>query len=183
VDRFKLLIIGKNMREFILHGDGSVVDESAYRARHVNVSFPESFTCLDDASEVFPSEPPALSEHQRAERDGVVLRRSRYVWKWKIVNVDPGEIAALDAAAKAAKKSNSIEELKNLVVTVEGRRYQADRDSLQAIMVKIMELDSMGLDETVWRLADNTSQSVSISELKKVVATASNARSAIILAS
>ena len=173
------------MVEFRLRSTGAIIGEQEYKDLHPNVSFAESFV-PGDADRVHPSEPPALSQYQRAVRDGVKRKGGRYVWAWRIENWTPEEIAAHDdqvgAAARQAAKAWRANQIANIVVNVNGKAFQGDEISQGRIMRKVVEMGFSGAETTRWKLADNTDADVTLAELQQAIIHAASAQSAIIFA-
>jgi hypothetical protein len=74
----------------------------------------------------------------------------------------------LDAEAKAEIEL----QLANLTVEVNGNVFDADKEARQNMADAILASSTLGATETVWRLADNTEQTVTLDELKQAHATA-----------
>ena len=63
-------------------------------------------------------------------------------------------------------------QLANLTVEVNGNVFDADKEARQNMADAILASSTLGATETVWRLADNTEQTVTLDELKQAHATA-----------
>lgn len=173
------------MIEFRLRSSGAIISEQEYKDLHPETSFAADFVPAD-ADRVHPSDPPAISQYQRAVRDGVKRKGVRYVWAWRIENWTPEEISAHETAAADAERQTAkawrSRQIANIIVTVNGKAFQGDEISQGRMMRKIVEMGFRCSETTRWRLADNTDADVTLDELQTALTDAAGAQSAIIFA-
>jgi hypothetical protein len=65
------------------------------------------------------------------------------------------------------KKALEQDAIDNLTVTVNDKVFDANPEARRNMADAILASDTAGLTETIWRLADNTEQVVTIDELKQ----------------
>lgn len=156
---------------------GDVLDESAYKALHPNVSFAPGFVPVD-ADRVVVVEPPQVTPFQRAVRDGIVQTAGKWVEAWRIEDLPLDEKNAVFQKI-VAERWAEIKELRTKLerggVRVGSSWFQSDADSrIKFLGLKDKARDAMmsgGTTSTVlyqagapirWKTFDNSFVTVTV---------------------
>lgn len=97
------------------------------------------------------------------------------------ITVNPRPQSEIDAEAEEQAKSQQAQAIANLTVEVDGMAFQANELSRQRMADAILAAEHLGQTSHIWRLADNTQQQITITQLKEAHAKAIQAFGMIIL--
>ena len=83
--------------------------------------------------------------------------------------------------AKSLAKSRKKQQIKELTVEIDNLVFDANENSQQRMLSAITASETAGQTETIWKMADNTTQTVTLEQLKQAQALAIQATGAILL--
>ena len=156
-----------------------VLMESELRNKHLDKSIPTLLTpeILTEFGlvPVFPTPQPEVSIYQHAYISGVEQDTlGNWVDKWEVSTItDPDSIAFIDASIAAtqrnAKKAQREANVKNILVTVNGKEFNGDEISQTRISRALIALEFAKQDSTKWILANNEEAIVTKAELAQVL--------------
>lgn len=176
------------MNEYRKQSNGQIVNEAEFRAAFPNVAFPQvlDYTILEPRGyeAILAAPAPAVSIAQVAVRNGVVMdSKGNWVHAWRVDDL-PADVVAqreseAEAQAREAAKAARTDAVARIAVTVNGNVFDGDEISQGRMARAIIALDSAGLTNTTWVLANNIPTAVTASDLRLALVKAGLAQTAL----
>lgn len=176
------------MNEYRHRLSGKIVNEDELRRAFPNEALPQ---VLDAATleprgydAVLANPPPEVSASQQVLRDGAILdTRGNWVQAWRVEDLPAALIAERAAAAAMAArqtaKATRADKVARIVVEVDGLSFDGDEDSQGRMARAILALESAGVANTPWTLANNTIVFVTAGQLRMALVKAGLAQTAV----
>ena len=166
------------MNEYRNRITGQVISETELHAAFPNVAFPQvlDYATLDqrDYDPILAAPAPVVTASQVAVRDGVVMdSKGNWVHAWRVEELPADAvvqaIAEAQARARETAKAARAGSVARIVVEVNSNIFDGDEISQGRMSRTLLACDASGMNAVEWVLADNTTVTIPLQDLKQAL--------------